>query len=118
MVLMERSIHVASNLRVIYIVVLMLFFSGCTYYGAYRIQSEPPGAMIYDMASGIYLGTTPFESIMTSQERSNKQVVIRGEIEGYDDARMSFVIPLKYLNELEAQKRVSVIYVIFKNIGD
>jgi hypothetical protein len=77
----------------------ILFFafglSACTtHYGAINIQSSPPGAQVFDMEDGFYIGVTPLNYVWKSKDAPRKFMNIRMHKPGYEDLTSTFWLSL------------------------
>ena len=73
--------------------------AGCTtYYGAASIHSDPPGARVFDMEDGYYIGVTPLTHVWRSGDAPRKFMNIRLHKEGYSDELSTFWLNLDYSN--------------------
>jgi hypothetical protein len=85
------------NKSISLIPLLSLFLSACAaHHGAANIYSEPSGAEVVDVKSGVLLGVTPFTSWWRDDSVSRKFVNIRVQKEGYRDKTNSFWVTLRH----------------------
>ena len=74
-----------------------ILLSACTtHYGAAYIESSPPGAQVYDMEDGFYIGITPIRHVWKSKDATRKFMNLRLQKEGYKPELSTFWLNLDY----------------------
>ena len=74
-----------------------VFISACTtHYGAAYIESTPPGAQVYDMEDGFYIGITPVKHVWKSDDATRKFMNLRLQKEGYKPELSTFWLNLDF----------------------
>jgi len=76
--------------------------SGCTHYAGAKIQSEPQGAEVVYVDTGVVLGTTPFTYWWETGSRKKRFVNVRFQKPGYKDKTTAFYINPRHNSRVEA----------------
>jgi hypothetical protein len=87
----------------ILMLLLSLFLTACAQHnGAVVIRTQPEGAEIVDVKSGVSLGVTPLTYWWRDDDSTQKFVNIRAQKEGYRDKTNSFWVDLRHKSRDEA----------------
>ena len=78
------------------VLLLCVLLSACAHHGAAEIRSQPSGAEVVDVKTGVLLGVTPVKVWWQDDSASRKFVNIRVQKEGYRDKTNSFWVTLRH----------------------
>lgn len=91
------------KLRIFWIILLNLLLVACVqHHGAVVVRSQPQGAEVVDVKTGMVLGVTPFRYWWRDDSLSRKFVNIRAQKDGYADKTNSFWVDLNHENKDDA----------------
>jgi len=79
-----------------------VFLSACAHHGAAQIQTQPAGAEVVDIKTGVLLGVTPVKVWWKEGKQGRKFVNIRVQKEGYMDKTSSFWVTLRHKSRASA----------------
>lgn len=94
--------------------ILLLTVSGCSSYGAARIQSTPTGAEVVNLEDDSLLGTTPVMINWKNDREESKLVTVRFRKLGYEDKVTAFWVNMRHSSRTEAEKRAQPVKVELK----
>lgn len=98
------------KLRILPIFLLSLLLTACVeHHGAVVVRSQPQGAEVVDVKSGIVLGVTPFRYWWRDDSLNRKFVNIRVQKEGYADKTNSFWVDLNHKNKDDAVENAQAV---------
>ncbi len=84
--------------------VLLLGVSGCSSYGAARIQSTPSGAEVVNLEDDSLLGTTPVMIHWKNDREESKLITVRFHKAGYTDKVTAFWVNMRHRSRTDAEK--------------
>ncbi|MEA1889999.1 MAG: hypothetical protein U9N50_09505 [Pseudomonadota bacterium] len=99
---------------VLAIVVLLSAVSGCSSYGAARIQSMPTGAEVVNLEDDSLLGTTPVMIHWKNDREESKLITVRFHKAGYDDKVTAFWVNMRHSSRADAEKEAQPVKVELK----
>lgn len=76
--------------------------AGCSSYGAARLQSNPSGAEVVDLANDNLIATTPQDVSWADHTKGPKMITVRFQKIGYVDKVTSFTVDIAYLSQEKA----------------
>ena len=100
--------------RVLLIPVLLLGISGCSSYGAARIQSVPSGAEVVNLEDDSLLGTTPVMVHWKNDREESKLITVRFHKPGFDDKVTAFWVNMRHSSKTNAEKEPQAVKVELK----
>ena len=83
--------------------VLLAALSGCSSYGAARIQSMPPGAEVINVNDDSVLGTTPLLITKKADREESRRISIRLRKPGYREAVETFWLQIRHSSRINAE---------------
>lgn len=81
----------------------LLAVSGCSSYGAARIQSVPPGAEVITLGDEANLGTTPLLITRKADRDESRRISIRLHKQGYSDEVHTFWLNIRNSSRYNAE---------------
>ncbi len=99
---------------VLAIAVLLSAVSGCSSYGAARIQSIPAGAEVVNLEDDSLLGTTPVMIHWKNDREESKLITVRFHKSGYDDKVTAFWVNMRHSSRTDAEKDAQPVKVELK----
>jgi len=100
--------------RALLIFVLLLGISGCSSYGAAKIQSLPSGAEVVNLEDDSLLGTTPVMIHWKNDREESKLITVRFHKPGYDDKVTAFWVNMRHSSRVDAEKSPQAVKVELK----
>ncbi len=95
--------------------ILLLTISGCSSYGAARVQSVPAGAEVVNLEDDSLLGTTPVLLHWKNDREESKLITVRFRKLGYEDKVTAFWVNMRHSNRSEAEKNAQPVKVELKS---
>jgi hypothetical protein len=93
-----------AGLRLASIIACSLLFTGCaSYYGAARLQSNPPGAEVVNLEDDTALGITPVSVWWKGDSNKPKFINVRFKKPGYRSKVTAFWINLRHSSRADAE---------------
>jgi len=99
---------------VLAIAVLLSVVSGCSSYGAARIQSIPAGAEVVNLEDDSLLGTTPVMIHWKNDREESKLITVRFHKPGYEDKVTAFWVNLRHSSRADAENQPQPVKVELK----
>ena len=93
---------------------LLLAISGCSSYGAAKIQSIPSGAEVVNLEDDSLLGTTPVMIHWKNDREESKLITVRFHKAGYNDKATSFWVNMRHRSRVDAEKEPQSVKVELK----
>ncbi len=93
---------------------LLLAISGCSSYGAAKIQSTPPGAEVVNLEDDSLLGTTPVMVHWKNDREESKLITVRFHKPGYNDKVTAFWVNMRHGTRTEAESEPQTVKVELK----
>jgi hypothetical protein len=94
--------------------VLLIAISGCSSYGAAKIQSIPSGAEVVNLEDDSLLGTTPVMIHWKNDREESKLITVRFHKTGYNDKATSFWVNMRHSSRADAEKEPQTVKVELK----
>ena len=83
--------------------VFFISVSGCSSYGAAKIQSTPSGAEVVNLEDDSLLGTTPVMVHWKTDREESKLITVRFHKSGYSDKVTAFWVNMRHGSRSEAE---------------
>lgn len=104
-----------NNAKQILLIPVLLFgVSGCSSYGAAKIQSMPPGAEVVNLEDDSLLGTTPVMVHWKTDREESKLITVRFHKSGYSDKVTAFWVNMRHSSRARAEKEPQAVKVELK----
>ena len=100
--------------RVLLLPVLLLAVTGCSSYGAAKIQSTPSGAEVVNLEDDSLLGTTPVIVHWKNDREESKLITVRFHKTGFDDKVTAFWVNMRHSSKTNAVKEPQEVKVELK----
>ncbi|MCK5360310.1 MAG: hypothetical protein KAJ95_06760 [Gammaproteobacteria bacterium] len=100
--------------RALLIPVLLMGITGCSSYGAAKIQSLPSGAEVVNLEDDSLLGTTPVMIHWKNDREESKLITVRFHKPGYDDKVTAFWVNMRHSSRADAEKSPQAVKVELK----
>ena len=97
--------------RAILLPILLLGITGCSSYGAAKIQSLPPGAEVVNLEDDSLLGTTPVMVHWKNDREESKLITVRFHKTGFDDKVTAFWVNMRHSSKSNAVKEAQEVKV-------
>ncbi len=94
--------------------VLLLAVSGCSSYGAAKIQSVPSGAEVLNLEDDSLLGTTPVMIHWKNDREESKLITVRFRKVGYNDKVTAFWVNMRHRSRADAENEAQPVKVELK----
>jgi len=116
---LPRVLKVFTNILhkaklVLAIAVMLSVVSGCSSYGAARIQSVPTGAEVVNLEDDSLLGTTPVMIHWKNDREESKLITVRFHKPGYEDKVTAFWVNMRHSSRADAEKQPQPVKVELK----
>ena len=85
------------------VAVLLLAITGCSSYGAAKIQSVPAGAEVINLEDDSLLGTTPVMVHWKNDREESKLITVRFHKSGFDDKVTTFWVNMRHSSKTDAE---------------
>lgn len=95
-------VRLSKSLGTLLILLAATVAVGCTHYAGAKIESEPQGAEVVYVDTGVVLGTTPFRYWWETTSREKRFVNVRFQKPGYQDKTTAFYINPRHNTHAEA----------------
>lgn len=96
------------------ILLLVLTISGCSSYGAARLQSMPAGAEVINLEDDSLLGTTPVIIHWKNNREESKMITVRFRKLGYDEKVTAFWVNMRHGSRTDAEKNAQPVKIELK----
>jgi hypothetical protein len=101
--------------RALLVPVLLLGISGCSSYGAAKIQSLPSGAEVVNLEDDSLLGTTPVMIHWKNDREESKLITVRFHKPGYEDKATAFWVNMRHSSRADAEKSPQAVKIELKS---
>ena len=94
--------------------VLVFAISGCSSYGAAKIQSVPSGAEVINLEDDSLLGRTPVIVHWKNDREESKLITVRFQKSGYSDKVTAFWVNMRHSSKANAENEPQTVNVELK----